>query len=61
MTAKIIIVLVTLLQIFIATQSEGLMRSLVELSAFLMLISLILEPKLKRQKSRPSEMKIHEH
>ena len=49
MAAKIIIVLATLLQIFIATQSEGLMRALVELSACLMLISLLLEFKPKRQ------------
>ncbi|WP_114787298.1 hypothetical protein [Vibrio tetraodonis] len=60
MAAKIIIVLATLLQIFIATQSEGLMRALVELSAFLMLISLLLEFKPKRQ-SRVSKVKLHEH
>ncbi|CAM3885159.1 hypothetical protein [Vibrio aquimaris] len=60
MAAKIIIVLATLLQIFIATQSEGLMRALVELSAFLMLISLLLEFKPKRQ-SRVSKLKLHEH
>ncbi|MYM59976.1 hypothetical protein GTG28_12140 [Vibrio sp. OCN044] len=60
MAAKIIIVIATLLQIFIATQSEGLMRALVELSAFLMLISLLLEFKPKRQ-SRVSKVKLHEH
>ena len=60
MAAKIIIVLATLLQIFIATQSEGLMRALVELSAFLMLISLLLEFKPKRQ-SRVSKVKLHEY
>ncbi|MCG7489390.1 hypothetical protein MHN79_07795 [Vibrio sp. Of14-4] len=60
MAAKIIIVLATLLQIFVATQSEGLMRALVELSAFLMLVSLLLEFKPKRQ-SRASKVKLHEH
>ena len=60
MVVKIIIVLATLLQIFIAMQSEGLVRALVELSAFLMLISLALEFKLKRQ-SRSSGMNIYKH
>ncbi|WP_284191821.1 hypothetical protein [Vibrio zhanjiangensis] len=60
MTVKTIIVLVTLLQIIVATQSEGIVKALAELSAFLILVSLLLLAKAKRR-NQPNEEQVFEH
>ncbi|NOH70917.1 hypothetical protein F0225_06125 [Vibrio pectenicida] len=49
MISKAIIVLATLLQLIVATQSEGLIRALSELSAFLLVVSLLLIYRTKRR------------
>ncbi|MBU2898003.1 hypothetical protein [Vibrio hepatarius] len=49
MIGKTIIVLATLLQLIVAIQSEGLIRALSELSAFLLVVSLLIMSRAKRQ------------
>ncbi|MCG9683275.1 hypothetical protein L1D31_11895 [Vibrio sp. Isolate23] len=47
---KAVIVLAILIQILVAVQSEGLVRSLAELSAFVFVVALVL--RYQRQKRR---------
>ncbi|MHC6527911.1 MULTISPECIES: hypothetical protein [unclassified Vibrio] len=42
---RIILVLAVLMQLFVATQTQGLIRSVVELSAFLLVVVLMLNAK----------------
>ncbi|NRB68883.1 MAG: hypothetical protein HRU48_16180 [Vibrio sp.] len=56
---KAVIVLVILIQILVAVQSEGLVRSLAELSAFLFIAALVLiyqRQKRKKLKIEPEEL-----
>ncbi|WP_333003395.1 hypothetical protein [Vibrio coralliilyticus] len=56
---KAVIVLAILIQIFVAVQSEGLVRSLAELSAFLFIAALVLiyqRQKRRKLKIEPEEL-----
>ncbi|WFB47247.1 hypothetical protein [Vibrio coralliilyticus] len=56
---KAVIVLAILIQILIAVQSEGLVRSLAELSAFLFIAALVLiyqRQKRRKLKIEPEEL-----
>ncbi|CAM3187569.1 hypothetical protein [Vibrio neptunius] len=56
---KAVIVLAILIQILVAVQSEGLVRSLAELSAFLFIAALVLiyqRQKRKKLKIEPEEL-----
>ncbi|MDA0118272.1 MULTISPECIES: hypothetical protein [Vibrio] len=56
---KAVIVLAILIQIVVAVQSEGLVRSLAELSAFLFIAALVLiyqRQKRKKLKIEPEEL-----